>query len=107
MKLSPLYRLGLNTVAQAMSLPEYIGWLSSLVLLGTIWVQIRKQYKEGSSRGVSWGLFIGQAVASAGFVVYSLMLGDAVFITTNSILLLSHFFGIYITYRQKTRGSVT
>lgn len=84
-----------------MTAEAWIGWVSSMILLLTIWAQIRKQWKEKSSRGVSWMLFIGQALASVGFVIYSLMIGDVVFIATNSFLLMSHFVGLYVTYKQK------
>ena len=78
-----------------------LGWCSSLVLLATILNQIHTQWKERSSRGVSWLLFIGQIVASIGFVAYSVLVGDWVFIATNSALLASHFLGLWITYKHK------
>jgi uncharacterized protein with PQ loop repeat len=85
---------------------QILGWASSVVLLLTIHNQIHAQWKEGSSRGVSWFLFIGQLVASAGFVTYSVAVGDHVFIVTNSLLLASHFLGLAVTLKQKskTRG---
>jgi uncharacterized protein with PQ loop repeat len=79
-----------------------IGWISSMILLATIVQQIYTQWKKGSSEGVSWFLFIGQAFASVGFVIYSWMQKDMVFVFTNGALLLSHFCGLWITYRQKT-----
>ena len=80
---------------------EVIGWASSLILLATILNQVHKQWKEGSSEGVSIWLFIGQIVASCGFVVYSFLVGDRVFIFTNSLLAVSASIGLFICLRQK------
>ena len=77
---------------------EAIGWLSSLILILTIGKQIYKQWQEGSSEGVSKWLFIGQISASAGFVIYSWLLNNWVFVVTNIVMLLSAFVGLGITY---------
>ena len=50
---------------------EVIGWFSSVVLVLTIGKQVYKQWKSGSSEGVSKWLFLGQMTASAGFTIYS------------------------------------
>jgi MtN3 and saliva related transmembrane protein len=73
-----------------------IGWSSSIVLLGTIVTQIYRQWQERSSKGVSKWLFIGQILASTGFVIYSWMVRDMVFIFTNALLLLSAAVGLSI-----------
>lgn len=75
---------------------QVIGWSSSLVLLCTILSQIYRQWRQRTSKGVSLWLFIGQFVASTGFVVYSWLLQDAVFIVTNSLLLVSAAVGLGI-----------
>jgi uncharacterized protein with PQ loop repeat len=80
---------------------EALGWISSLVLLVTIVVQIRKQWTERSGRGVSTFLFIGQTAASLGFTVYSALLGNWVFTVTNGLMLLSAITGWYVTARFK------
>ena len=59
-----------------------IGWLSAIVLLATIGRQVYTQWRDGSSQGVSRWLFIGQITASIGFVIYSVLLKDWVFIVT-------------------------
>jgi uncharacterized protein with PQ loop repeat len=82
----------------------WLGWMSSMVLLLTIVNQIHTQWKLGSSKGVSWFLFIGQIVASIGFVTYSVLIGDKVFIVTNGLLLLSHIVGLWVTLKQKSRA---
>lgn len=76
---------------------EAIGWVSSLILILTLGRQVYKQWKEGSSEGVSKWLFIGQVSASTGFAVYSWFLHNWVFVVTNVVALLSAFVGLGIT----------
>lgn len=80
---------------------ETIGWFSSLVMILTICKQIHKQWQEGSSEGVSKWLFIGQLTASAGFAVYSWLLGNWVFVVTNVVALLSAFVGLGIVFHHR------
>ena len=79
---------------------EAIGWASSAILLATLVRQIVKQSQEGAE-GVSHWLFAGQSAASLGFVVYSVLLDNWVFIVTNSLILLTAVVGFIL---QKTRG---
>ena len=81
---------------------QIIGWGASAVLLVTISTQIYRQWKERSSEGVSRWLFIGQMAASAGFTVYSWMLGDWVFICTNALMFLSAVVGLVIVLRHRS-----
>jgi uncharacterized protein with PQ loop repeat len=81
-----------------------LGWTSSAILLLTIGSQIFRQWKEDSSKGVSKWLFIGQVAASAGFTIYSVLVGDKVFVFTNSLILLSAIVGVGITMHHKRRG---
>jgi hypothetical protein len=54
-----------------------------------------------SSKGVSPWLFIGQCIASTGFLIYSWLVQDVVFIGTNALLLVSAAaFGILVRHRQ-------
>jgi MtN3 and saliva related transmembrane protein len=85
---------------------DVIGWLSSLVLLFTLGHQVRKQWRSGDSRGVSTWLFVGQAAASLGFSVYSLLLGNWVFLTTNLLLLLNAALGQWATLRNRRHSGV-
>jgi MtN3 and saliva related transmembrane protein len=80
---------------------DVLGWGSSIVLLATIAAQISKQWGERTSRGVSPWLYVGQAVASLGFCVYSALLGNWVFIVTNVLLALAAFVGLAITVLPK------
>ena len=76
---------------------DALGWGSSLVLLSTIVAQIVKQWREGSSRGVSPWLFAGQTAASLGFTIYSWLLKNWVFVVTNGALLLSAIVGMAVS----------
>lgn len=62
-----------------------IGWCSALVLLMTLLVQISAQWKSKSDSGVSPWLFVGQLLASGGFIAYSALRHDTVFVVTNSL----------------------
>ena len=84
---------------------EAIGWISSVLLSVTIAIQIHKQWKEKSSRGVSMWLFSGQVAAELGFVIYSYMLGNWVFVFTNTVLLIENFVGLWVTLKFKKSSS--
>jgi len=62
---------------------DMIGWAAAGILLLTIATQVAKQWRDRSSQGVSPWLFAGQVIASAGFTVYSVLLGNMVFAVTN------------------------
>lgn len=61
--------------------PDAIGWLASAILLATLVKQIHKQATQDNAEGVSHWLFLGQMAASVGFIVYSWLLDNWVFIT--------------------------
>ena len=82
---------------------EVIGWLSAGLLLFTISTQVWKQWKSGSSVGVSSWLFIGQISASTGFVIYSYLLDNLVFVLTNSLLLVAAIIGQALYLRNRRR----
>ena len=83
---------------------DAIGWAASAILLATIVSQIRRQWREGTSKGVSRWLFIGQIAASAGFTVYSVLVQNYVFIVTNALMLLSAIGGLAIVMYHRARG---
>ncbi|MBI1890088.1 MAG: hypothetical protein HYS18_05550 [Burkholderiales bacterium] len=62
---------------------DLVGWMSAVVLAATLSRQVYTQWRTGKADGVSHWLFIGQMAASAGFIVYSLMLKNWVFVVTN------------------------
>lgn len=80
---------------------ELIGWASSFILLLTIGRQIYKQWREHTSRGVSRWLFIGQVASNAGFVAYSVLVQNWVFVVTNAALLAGNVLGLVITLRHR------
>lgn len=78
-----------------------IGVASSCILVLTIGKQVFKQYKEGKSEGVSKWLFLGQMTASGGFLLYSWLKRDWVFIATNGVMLLNGLAGYLIVLHHR------
>jgi MtN3 and saliva related transmembrane protein len=83
---------------------DLVGWFSSAVLLATLAQQVLKQWREGSSEGVSRWLFIGQVTASAGFTIYSVLVRSWVFVVTNALIFLNALVGLAITLRHRRRA---
>ena len=79
----------------------YIGWVSSFILLVTLLIQLRKQWKSKDAQGVSVYLFSGQSLAQVGFVIYSYLIDNQVFLFTNSVLLIVSIAGFILTLKQK------
>lgn len=80
---------------------EFIGWLSAFILMLTISRQVYKQWQTRDCTGVSSWLFVGQTAASTGFVIYSFLLSNWVFVLTNSFILLTAVAGQWIYARNK------
>lgn len=72
-----------------MHLVDMVGWLASIVLIATLIRQIYKQWRSPAEQGVSRWLFIGQISASILFIFYSYLVGNAVFIVSNALILLT------------------
>lgn len=83
---------------------EILGWTSSLILLATLVKQVHKQWRDGTSEGVSKWLFIGQLAASIGFTSYSYLVGNWVFVVTNGLLTLNNIAGIAIYYHFRRQA---
>jgi MtN3 and saliva related transmembrane protein len=81
---------------------EFIGWISSAILVATIAKQVHKQYKSHSAEGVSKWLFLGQMAASLGFTIYSWLVHNWVFVVTNGIMLCNAIAG-WLIYRRNVR----
>ncbi len=81
---------------------ELIGWASTLILCATISRQVYTQWRTKSTAGVSHWLFAGQVMASIGFVVYSFLLENWVFVFSNIFLLLTALLGqvLYLKNRH-------
>lgn len=86
---------------------EIIGWIGSLILVLTIGKQVYNQWSEGSSEGVSIWLFIGQIAASIVLGIYSFLIGNPVFIFTNSLLIITAALGLIIAIYQKKEDKDT
>ena len=84
-------------------LTEAVGWVSSGVLVLTIAKQVYKQWREGSSEGVSKWLFVGQISASLGFTLYSWLVRNWVFVVTNSLMLVNALLGLLIVFHHRRR----
>ena len=80
---------------------EFIGWAAAAVLLVTIARQVYPQWRDRNSLGVSRWLFIGQIAASCGFIIYSWLLRNWVFVVTNSAMLLTAIAGQIIQIRNR------
>ncbi len=82
---------------------EIIGWCAGAILLLTISRQVYTQWRDRSTQGVSRWLFIGQLAASTGFVIYSWLLSNWVFVATNVLMLAAAGTGQWIYLRNKRR----
>ncbi|MFE8605608.1 hypothetical protein [Archangium violaceum] len=80
---------------------EVIGWFSSFVLVLTIANQVYRQWRSGTSEGVSRWLFVGQITASTGFTFYSVLVDNWVFVVTNALMLLSALVGLAIVVKHR------
>jgi uncharacterized protein with PQ loop repeat len=84
---------------------DIVGWASSIILLLTLVKQVKKQWDEKNSEGLSKWLFIGQLVASVGFTTYSYFVGNWVFMVTNGLLMINNVIGIYLFYKYRDRSA--
>lgn len=86
---------------------ELIGWAAAAILVATIGRQVYAQWRAGTTAGVSKWLFVGQVSASTGFVVYSWLQRDWVFVATNAVMLATAILGqwVYLRNRRKNRRS--
>lgn len=83
---------------------DLIGWSATLILLLTISSQVYDQWRTRSTKGVSHWLFGGQLAASTGFVIYSVLQGDWVFVVSNAFLLLTALLGQMLYLRNRRRN---
>ncbi|MEA9727705.1 hypothetical protein [Xanthomonas campestris] len=85
-----------------MQFVDLVGWLASAVLIATLIRQICKQWRSDQIQGVSRWLFIGQITASLLFILYSALVGNAVFIVSNALILATGITG-YVLQRIKLK----
>ncbi len=81
---------------------DIVGWISAAILVFTISRQVYTQWRTKSIEGVSKWLFVGQLAASAGFTIYSYLVGNWVFVFANFFIFLTAVVGecIYIRNRR-------
>mgnify|MGYP001067892137 FL=1 len=80
---------------------DWLGWASSMVLLATLTRQVYSQWRQRTVAGVSSWLFIGQLTASIGFLIYSFLVENWVFVFTNAALLVTAVTGQLIYKRNE------
>ena len=80
---------------------EWLGWTAAVVLLLTLFAQVKKNWEEKKLKGVNPALYYGQAIASLFFAVYSVTINSWVFVFTNTLAFLSAIIGIYLVHRYK------
>ena len=83
---------------------EAVGWAASMVLFFTLGRQVWVQWSERSTAGMSGLLFVGQITASLGFIIYSVLLANVVFIVANALILSVAICGQVIYRRNVRRG---
>lgn len=90
-----------------MTFTEALGWAASSALLATLILQVRVQWREHSTAGVSAALFIGQLLASAGFLAYAWLLDNTVLVVANAALLATAVVGqlVYVRNRRLEKAA--
>ena len=85
---------------------ELLGWASSAILILTLMRQVYTQWKTQATAGVSKWLFIGQLAASTGYLIYSFLLHNWVFLSSNVAILCTALLGdaIYLRNRRLKAG---
>lgn len=83
---------------------DLVGWAASGILLLTLCRQVYTQAQDEDAKGVSRWLFLGQIAASIGFVVYSWLVENWVFIFTNSAILITAVVGQVVVARQASKA---
>ena len=81
--------------------PDLVGWTASAILIATLARQIHTQWKDPDPSGVSKWLFVGQTAASVGFIAYSWLLHNWVFIVTNTLILLTALVGEAVIWHKR------
>jgi uncharacterized protein with PQ loop repeat len=80
---------------------EVLGWGSSLILLATLIRQVYTQWRSGATEGVSKWLFVGQCAASLGYIAYSFLLHNWVYVSSNIAILVTAIVGEALFLRNR------
>ena len=86
---------------------QWLGWVAALILLTTMFAQVRKNWRERKLKGVNPLLYYGQALASLCFAVYSLTINSWVFVVTNTLGLVAAIIGIYLVHQCRKPESAS
>jgi MtN3 and saliva related transmembrane protein len=86
-------------------MPDIVGWFAAAVLLATIGRQVYSQWREGSTKGLSRWLFIGQMTASIAFIFYSWLLQNWVFVVTNALMLATAMLGEWVLLMNRKKAA--
>jgi uncharacterized protein with PQ loop repeat len=87
-----------------METADYVGWAAVAVLFATMSGQAWKEWRDRVKHGVSRWFFAGQVTASLLFIAYSAMVGNAIFVVGNVMVLLAAFAGgSILAYNRKRR----
>ena len=84
---------------------ELLGWGSSVILLATLMRQVYTQWRTRATAGLSKWLFIGQCTASVGYTLYSFLLHNWVYVTSNIAILLTALVGESLYIRNRRRSA--
>jgi MtN3 and saliva related transmembrane protein len=90
-----------------MTLTDAIGWFASAILVATVSRQVWKQWRERRIDGVSSWLFLGQIATSAAFLLYSWLLENWIFVTSNLFLLVAAVTGEVLRRRIESENAIT
>lgn len=86
---------------------EIIGWASSFILLLTLMRQVYTQWRTRATAGVSKWLFVGQLAASTGYIIYSYLLHNWVYVSSNIAILATALIGEAIYLRNRKHSSAS
>jgi predicted benzoate:H+ symporter BenE len=87
----------------AVSPVDLVGWAASAILIATLVRQVHKQATGGNQQALSKWLFAGQIAASLGFIAYSWMLRNPIFLVSNTLILATAIAGQWLYLRNERR----
>ncbi len=88
-----------------MNAADLVGWAASAILVATLVRQVHTQATKGNGHALSRWLFAGQIAASLGFIAYSWMLRNPIFIVTNTIILGTAITGQWLYFRNEKKSA--
>jgi hypothetical protein len=83
---------------------DLVGWVSSAILIATLARQVYTQATRGNGQRLSRWLFAGQIAASVGFIAYSVLVGNIVFIVSNVMILTTAVAGQWLYLYNENKG---